>query len=162
MESALCEAAIKLGKAVNYRSAGTVEFVYDSDAARFYFLEVNTRLQVEHGVTEQVWGVDLVRWMITLAAGDLPPLAELRESLTASGHAIQARVYAEDPGRQFQPSPGLLTDVVFPPDDRTTLRIDRWVESGCEVPPFFDPMLAKIIAWQPTRDEAIRALHRHW
>jgi urea carboxylase len=92
MESALCEAAIKLGKAVNYRSAGTVEFVYDSDAARFYFLEVNTRLQVEHGVTEQVWGVDLVRWMITLAAGDLPPLAALRESLTASGHAIQARV----------------------------------------------------------------------
>jgi urea carboxylase len=159
MESALCEAAIKLGKAVNYRSAGTVEFVYDSDAARFYFLEVNTRLQVEHGVTEQVWGVDLVRWMITLAAGDLPPLAALRESLTASGHAIQARVYAEDPGRQFQPSPGLLTEVVFPKDNRTTLRIDRWVESGCEVPPFFDPMLAKIIAWQPTRDEAIRALH---
>ncbi|MGS4680021.1 urea carboxylase [Enterobacter soli] len=159
MESALCEAAIKLGKAVNYRSAGTVEFVYDSDAARFYFLEVNTRLQVEHGVTEQVWGVDLVRWMITLAAGDLPPLAALRESLTASGHAIQARVYAEDPGRQFQPSPGLLTEVVFPKDNCTTLRIDRWVESGCEVPPFFDPMLAKIIAWQPTRDEAIRALH---
>jgi urea carboxylase len=91
MESALCEAAIKLGKAVNC-SAGTVEFVYDSDAARFYFLEVNTRLQVEHGVTEQVWGVDLVRWMITLAAGEMPPLAALRESLTASGHAIQARV----------------------------------------------------------------------
>ena len=68
-------------------------------------------------------------------------------------------MYAEDPGRQFQPSPGLLTEVVFPEDDRTTLRIDRWVESGCEVPPFFDPMLAKIIAWQATRDEAIRALH---
>jgi urea carboxylase len=159
MEQALCEAAIKLGKAVNYRSAGTVEFVYDSDAAQFYFLEVNTRLQVEHGVTEQVWGVDLVRWMIELAAGTLPPLAELCEDLKPNGHAIQARVYAEDPGRQFQPSPGLLTEVVFPVNDRRTLRIDSWVESGCDVPPFFDPMLAKIIAWQPTRDAAIRALY---
>ena len=159
MAQALCDAAIKLGKAVNYRSAGTVEFVYDSEAARFYFLEVNTRLQVEHGVTEQVWGVDLVRWMIELAAGTLLPLAELRASLQPEGHAIQARVYAEDPGRQFQPSPGLLTEVVFPADDRRTLRIDSWVESGCDVPPFFDPMLAKIIAWQPTRDAAIDALH---
>jgi len=159
MADALCHAAIKLGKAVNYRSAGTVEFVYDSDAARFYFLEVNTRLQVEHGVTEQVWGVDLVRWMIELAAGTLSPLAALAESLTPQGHAIQARVYAEDPGRQFQPSPGLLTEVVFPAGDRRTLRIDSWVESGCDVPPFFDPMLAKIIAWQPTRDAAIAALH---
>jgi len=159
MADALCHAAIKLGKAVNYRSAGTVEFVYDSDAARFYFLEVNTRLQVEHGVTEQVWGVDLVRWMIELAAGTLPPLAALAESLIPQGHAIQARVYAEDPGRQFQPSPGLLTEVVFPADDRRNLRIDSWVESGCDVPPFFDPMLAKIIAWQPTRDAAIAALH---
>ncbi|WP_320712327.1 urea carboxylase [Enterobacter cloacae] len=159
MEAALCEAAIKLGQAVNYRSAGTVEFVYDSDAARFYFLEVNTRLQVEHGITEQVWGVDLVRWMIDLAAGTLPPLAELRASLQPQGHAIQARVYAEDPGRQFQPSPGLLTEVVFPENGRRTLRIDSWVESGCDVPPFFDPMLAKIIAWQPTREAAIRVLH---
>lgn len=159
MEAALCEAAIKLGQAVNYRSAGTVEFVYDSDAARFYFLEVNTRLQVEHGVTELVWGVDVVRWMIDLAAGTLPPLAELHASLQPQGHAIQARVYAEDPGRQFQPSPGLLTEVVFPENDRRTLRIDSWVESGCDVPPFFDPMLAKIIAWQPTREAAIRVLH---
>lgn len=158
MEAALCAAAIKLGKAVNYRSAGTVEFVYDSAAKRFYFLEVNTRLQVEHGVTEQVWGVDLVRWMIELAAGDLPPLNELAAGLTPQGHAVQARVYAEDPGRQFQPSPGLLTDVAFPLDDRRTLRIDSWVEAGCEVPPFFDPMLAKIITWQPTRAQAIACL----
>ncbi|AMO48713.1 Urea amidolyase -like protein [Enterobacter sp. FY-07] len=159
MAEALCAAAIKLGKAVSYRSAGTVEFVYDSDAQRFYFLEVNTRLQVEHGVTEQVWGVDLVRWMIALAAGELPPLATLYAGLKPHGHAIQARVYAEDPGRQFQPSPGLLTDVAFPAEDRQSLRIDRWVEAGCDVPPFFDPMLAKIIAWQPTREAAIRALH---
>ncbi|MGG6302654.1 urea carboxylase [Pantoea allii] len=158
MAQALCAAAISLGKAVNYRSAGTVEFVYDSVAQQFYFLEVNTRLQVEHGVTEQVWGVDLVRWMIELAAGDLPPLDDLFAGLKPQGHAIQARIYAEDPGRQFQPSPGLLTEVVFPPADGETLRIDRWVEAGCEVPPFFDPMLAKTIAWRPSRDEAIATL----
>ncbi|MFC3190213.1 urea carboxylase [Pseudocitrobacter faecalis] len=159
MSDALCEAAIALGKAVNYRSAGTVEFVYDSLAAQFYFLEVNTRLQVEHGVTEQVWGVDLVRWMIELAAGELPPLSTLSAGLTPRGHAIQARIYAEDPGRQFQPSPGLLTEVVFPPADGATLRIDRWIEAGCEVPPFFDPMLAKMISWRDNRAEAITALN---
>src|SRR5690606_7797298 len=158
MAEALCAAAIQLAKAVSYRSAGTVEFVYDSEAQRFYFLEVNTRLQVEHGVTEQVWGVDLVRMMIELAAGDLPPLRHIAARLSPRGHAVQARVYAEDPGRQFQPSPGLLTEVVFPPQDRQALRIDTWVESGCEVPPFFDPMLAKIITHQPGRREAIAAL----
>ena len=157
---ALCAAAVALGKAVSYRSAGTVEFVYDSAAQRFYFLEVNTRLQVEHGVTEQVWGVDLVRWMVALAAGDLPPLTALLADLTPRGHAIQARIYAEDPGRQFQPSPGLLTEVLFPPADGETLRIDRWVEAGCDVPPFFDPVLAKPIAWRPTRAEAIAELAR--
>ena len=112
MAEELCAAAIKLAKAVNYRSAGTVEFVFDSEAQRFYFLEVNTRLQVEHGVTEQVWGVDLVRWMVELAAGDLPPLSELSRDLKACGHAIQARLYAEDPGREFQPSPGLLLSLI--------------------------------------------------
>lgn len=158
MEASLCQAAVQLGRAVSYRSAGTVEFVYDSDAQQFYFLEVNTRLQVEHGVTEQVWGVDLVRWMIALAAGELPPLASLAAQLAPRGHAVQARVYAEDPGRQFQPSPGLLTDVAFPADDRRALRIDSWVEAGCDVPPYFDPMLAKIITWQPTREQAIASL----
>jgi len=158
MEAALCEAAIRLAQAVSYRSAGTVEFVYDSDAARFYFLEVNTRLQVEHGVTEQVWGVDLVRWMIELAAGMLPPLDLLSRDLEPRGHAIQARLYAEDPGRDFKPCPGLLTDVSFPCADGRALRIDTWIDAGCEVPPWFDPMLAKLIAWQPTRDAARHAL----
>ncbi len=158
MAEALCEAAITLAKAVSYRSAGTVEFVYDAEAERFYFLEVNTRLQVEHGVTEQVWGVDLVRWMIELAAGDLPPLAELVKDLKPSGHAIQARVYAEDPGRDFQPSPGLLTAVAFPAADGKSLRIDTWVEAGCEIPPYFDPMIAKVIAWAPSREQARVAL----
>ncbi|MEE5154345.1 urea carboxylase [Pseudomonas alliivorans] len=158
MADELCAAAIKLAKAINYRSAGTVEFVFDSCDQRFYFLEVNTRLQVEHGVTEQVWGVDLVGWMVQLAAGDLPPLAELQATLQPSGHAIQARLYAEDPGRDFQPCPGLLTAVNFPPADGRALRIDTWVEAGCEIPPFFDPMIAKLISWAPSRDEASAAL----
>ncbi|MGY8821087.1 MAG: urea carboxylase [Pseudomonadales bacterium] len=158
MADALCEAAIKLAKAVSYRSAGTVEFVYDSQAEQFYFLEVNTRLQVEHGVTEQVWGVDLVRWMIELAAGDLPPLTELAKSLKPEGHAIQARLYAEDPGRDFQPSPGLLTAVQFPAADGKALRIDTWVEAGCDIPPYFDPMIAKLITYAPTREAAKAAL----
>ncbi|PTU76147.1 urea carboxylase [Pseudomonas mangrovi] len=160
MAEALCAAAIKLAKAVSYRSAGTVEFVYDAEAQRFYFLEVNTRLQVEHGVTEQVWGVDLVRWMIELAAGDLPPLAELARDLRPNGHAIQARLYAEDPGRDFQPSPGLLTAVQFPAADGQGLRIDTWVEAGCEIPPYFDPMIAKVITWQATREQASAALRQ--
>ncbi|MGX1184263.1 urea carboxylase [Pseudomonas sp. F-14 TE3623] len=160
MAEELCAAAIKLAKAVSYRSAGTVEFVFDSNAQRFYFLEVNTRLQVEHGVTEQVWGVDLVRWMVELAAGDLPPLRELSQGLKANGHAIQARLYAEDPGRDFQPSPGLLTAVNFPVTDGKHLRIDTWVEAGCEIPPYFDPMIAKVISWAPTREAARVDLHQ--
>ncbi|SFS25777.1 urea carboxylase [Pseudomonas sp. NFACC42-2] len=156
MAEALCAAAITLAKAVNYRSAGTVEFIYDSADGRFYFLEVNTRLQVEHGVTEQVWGVDLVRWMVQLAAGEMPPLNTLE--LTPRGHAIQARLYAEDPGRDFQPSPGLLTCVDFPLAEG--LRIDTWVEAGCEIPPYFDPMIAKLITWAPTREQARLDLHR--
>ncbi|WLG86157.1 urea carboxylase [Pseudomonas cucumis] len=160
MAEELCAAAIKLAKAVHYRSAGTVEFVFDSDAQRFYFLEVNTRLQVEHGVTEQVWGVDLVRWMVELAAGDLPPLRELSQGLKANGHAIQARLYAEDPGRDFQPSPGLLTAVNFPVADGQHLRIDTWVEAGCEIPPYFDPMIAKVISWAATREAARVDLHQ--
>jgi len=155
---ALSEAAVKLARAVSYRSAGTVEFVFDSLDQRFYFLEVNTRLQVEHGVTEQVWNVDLVRWMVELAAGDLPPLAELLARATPEGHAIQARLYAEDPGRDFQPCPGLLTAVAFPPADGRSMRIDTWVEAGCEIPPYFDPLLAKLISWAPTREAALAAL----
>jgi len=160
MADELCAAAIKLARAVNYRSAGTVEFVYDSGAGRFYFLEVNTRLQVEHGVTEQVWGVDLVRWMVQLAAGELPTLSELSQGLKAEGHAIQARLYAEDPGRDFQPSPGLLTAVKFPQADGRQLRIDTWVEAGCQIPPYFDPMIAKVIRWAPTRELARLGLHQ--
>lgn len=160
LREALHEAAVKLAQSVNYRSAGTVEFVYDDAAQQFHFLEVNTRLQVEHGVTEQVYGVDLVRWMIELAAGALPPLEPLGASLEAHGHAVQARLYAEDPGKDFQPSPGLLTQLEFPAADGKSLRIDTWIEAGCEIPPHFDPLLAKLIAWAPDREAALAGLDR--
>jgi urea carboxylase len=144
----LMDAAVRLGQAVSYRSAGTVEYVYDTGTGEFYFLEVNTRLQVEHGVTEEVTGVDLVEWMVRLAAGESDFLAAYRHQ--PSGHAIQVRLYAEDPGKRFQPASGVLTEVVFPPD----VRVDSWVERGSEVPPYYDPMVAKIIVRGDDRDTA--------
>ncbi|WP_300659794.1 5-oxoprolinase/urea amidolyase family protein [Hydrogenophaga sp.] len=150
--SELHATAVRLAQAVNYRSAGTVEFVFDASTGAFYFLEVNTRLQVEHGVTEQVCGVDLVAWMLQLAAGDLPPLHTLQPS--PSGASIQVRLYAEDPAKNFQPSAGLLTEVVFPED----ARVDSWVERGTEVPAWYDPMLAKLIVTADTRDEALKKM----
>jgi urea carboxylase len=144
--------AVRLAQAVNYRSAGTVEFVLDARTQQFYFLEVNTRLQVEHGVTEQVCGVDLVAWMVQLAAGELPPLASLAP--TPQGASIQVRLYAEDPAKNFQPSAGLLTEVVFP----TNARVDGWVERGTEVPAWYDPMLAKIIVTAADRSAALDQL----
>src|SRR5690606_37779572 len=119
----------------------------------FYFLEVNTRLQVEHGVTEQVWGVDIVRWMIELGAGTLAPLKELGSRLRPQGHSIQVRLYAEDPYKDFQPSAGLLTEVQFPEGD--DLRIDHWLHPGLEVSPLYDPMLAKIIVTAENRERAL-------
>ena len=144
------EAAVRLGKAVSYRSAGTVEFVYDTDNGEFYFLEVNTRLQVEHGVTEAVTGVDLVEWMLRIAAGD--PLA--LEFAQPAGASIQVRVYAEDPAHNFRPSTGLLTRARFSPQ----ARVDTWVEDGTEVTPYYDPLLAKIIVHGADRAAAVAAL----
>jgi urea carboxylase len=154
--SELLATAVRLAQAVNYRSAGTVEFVYDAASGEFYFLEVNTRLQVEHGVTEQVCGVDLVAWMLQLAAGDLPPLHTLQPS--PRGASIQVRLYAEDPAKNFQPSAGLLTEVVFPTDAPCHARVDSWVERGTEVPAWYDPMLAKLIVTADTRDEALKKM----
>lgn len=149
---ALLASAVRLGLAVGYRSAGTVEFVYDVERREFYFLEVNTRLQVEHGVTEEVTGVDLVEWMIRVAAAEPPDLAGYRHQ--PAGHAIQVRLYAEDPSRNFRPSSGLLSFVAVP----SGVRVDSWIESGTEVSAFYDPMLAKVIAHAPTRSEAIEKL----
>jgi urea carboxylase len=149
--------AEQLLASVNYRNAGTVEFIYDSLESKFYFLEVNTRLQVEHGVTEEVYGVDLVEWMLKQAASELGDIRALRNNLFPNGHAIQVRVYAEDPALNFQPCAGLLSNVEFPPPSEY-LRIDHWIESGIEVPAFFDPMLAKIIVKGKDRNSALAFL----
>ncbi|QCS11704.1 urea carboxylase [Acinetobacter radioresistens] len=143
--------AIQLMQSVNYRSAGTVEFVMDTDTQEFYFLEVNTRLQVEHGVTEQVFGVDLVEWMVTLGSGDwVAPTSKLE----SQGHSIQVRLYAEDPIKNFQPSAGLLTHVEFDANARN----ETWVETGSNVSSFYDPMIAKIIVTAEDRESAIQAM----
>ncbi|MDH6500712.1 5-oxoprolinase/urea amidolyase family protein [Streptomyces sp. SAI-149] len=147
----LTDSARDLCAAVGYRSAGTVEFVYDAAREEVYFLEVNTRLQVEHPVTEEIYGVDLVAWMLRLARGERDVV---REPGPPRGHAVEARVYAEDPSREHRPSAGLLTRVEFP----TGVRVDGWVETGTEVTTSYDPMLAKVIAYGPDRAHALQRL----
>ncbi|MEW6018327.1 MAG: urea carboxylase [Pseudomonadota bacterium] len=149
---ALIAAAVRLGKAAAYRSAGTVEFLYDAERDDFFFLEVNTRLQVEHGVTEQVTGVDLVEWMIRGAAGDYGFLDGFEAK--PHGASIQARLYAEDPGQDYRPSSGVLTEVAFPEG----VRADAWVVDGAEVSAWYDPLLAKLIVTAPDRAAAVAAL----
>ncbi|QKK26674.1 urea carboxylase [Rhizobium hidalgonense] len=148
----LHKAAVDLGAAVSYQSAGTVEFIYDPLREEFYFLEVNTRLQVEHPITEAVFGIDLVEWMIRQAAGE--DVLSGEEALQPKGAAIEVRVYAEMPHADFRPSAGLLTEVAFPED----ARIDGWIETGTEVTPFYDPMLAKVIVSAEDRPAAIEKL----
>jgi urea carboxylase len=152
LRARLHKAATDLGAAVSYASAGTVEFIYDPQREEFYFLEVNTRLQVEHPVTEAVFGIDLVEWMIRQAAGE--DVIGTAGPLEPKGAAIEARLYAEKPNSNFQPSAGLLTEVRFP----ANARIDGWIATGTEVTPFYDPMLAKIIVSGPDRASAIVAL----
>jgi len=170
---ALCDAATRLGSAVQYRNAGTVEFLFDASRGEFYFLEVNTRLQVEHGVTEEVFGIDLVEWMVRLAAGE-DPFEEIAQNgigvknswsggesqgrslcalgeLEPRGASIQVRVYAESPLHDFRPSSGELAHVSWP----AGVRLETWVESGTTVTPFYDPMLAKVIATGSDRAEAL-------
>jgi urea carboxylase len=148
----LTAAAVRLGTAAGYRSAGTVEFLYDAERGDWFFLEVNTRLQVEHGVTEEVTGIDLVEWMVRGAAGDF---AFLDAPIPAPrGWSIQARLYAEDPMVDFRPAAGTLTDVAFPAD----ARVETWVERGTTVSPYYDPMLAKLIVHGPSRAAALAAM----
>ncbi|WP_329114695.1 5-oxoprolinase/urea amidolyase family protein [Streptomyces sp. NBC_01465] len=147
----LATSARELCASVDYRSVGTVEFVYDAAREEAYFLEVNTRLQVEHPVTEEIYGVDLVEWMLRLAQGDT---AVVTEPGAPRGHAVEARVYAEDPTRDHRPSAGLLTRVAFPEG----VRVDGWVETGTEVTTAYDPMLAKVIAYGTDRTEAMARL----
>ncbi|MEU7873427.1 5-oxoprolinase/urea amidolyase family protein [Dactylosporangium sp. NPDC049140] len=144
--------AAALCASVSYRSAGTVEFVYDAEREQASFLEVNARLQVEHPVTEEVLGVDLVEWMLRLAQGDDTVLDTPRRA--GAGAAVEARVYAEDPTQDHRPSAGLITNVEFP----AGVRVDGWVEAGTEVSTAYDPMLAKVVVTGSTRDEAFANL----
>ncbi|MCH8497332.1 MAG: urea carboxylase [Marinobacter sp.] len=149
----MLDAAVALGQAVNYQSAGTVEYIYDADRDEFYFLEVNTRLQVEHPVTECVTGLDLVEWMLLIAAGQSPALGNFQPVL--NGASMEVRIYAEDPIKDFQPSPGELTDVTWPGGD---VRVDTWVETGTQVSALFDPMIAKLIVHGKDRADALAKL----
>jgi urea carboxylase len=151
LHSSLLDSAVRLTREAGYQSAGTVEFVFDVKELKFYFLEVNTRLQVEHGVTEEVTGVDLVEWMIKQAAGELD-LSGFKAA--PRGASIQVRLYAEDPNKHFQPSSGVLTEAIFP----AKARVETWVERGSDIPPFYDPMIAKIIVKASTRSEAVAAM----
>ena len=152
--AALLDASLRLMREAKYRSAGTVEFLYDGERDEFAFLEVNTRLQVEHGVTEQVTGVDLVEWMIRGAAGDYAFLPQWEKSGVARGASVQARIYAEDPWQDFRPNAGSLNEVFFPAD----ARLETWVEAGVDVSAFYDPMLAKLIVTADTREAAVTKL----
>lgn len=150
MRDAMGDAALKLARAIGYQSAGTVEFLVDEDSREFFFLEVNTRLQVEHPVTEEVTGIDLVREQLRIAAGE--PLGYSQGDVTFTGHAIEARLYAEDPAAGFLPATGTLS--AFEPDASSVVRWDSGVEAGSVVGVEFDPMLAKVIASAPTRADA--------
>jgi propionyl-CoA carboxylase alpha chain len=160
--AALHEAARAAAVAIDYRGAGTVEFLYDAETERFFFLEMNTRLQVEHPVTELVHGVDLVEQQLTVAEGHALDLRAIGETY---GHAIEARLYAEDPAHDWQPQSGVLTrfevpgvSAEFDLMNRPGLRLDSGFESGSEVSTYYDAMLAKVIAWAPSRAEAARKL----
>jgi acetyl-CoA carboxylase, biotin carboxylase subunit len=148
------EAAVRLARAVRYVNAGTVEFLVDADTGRFYFIEMNTRIQVEHPVTEELTGVDLVAWQLRIAAGErLDP-----GPVTPSGHAMEFRITAEDPDRDFAPSPGVLT--TFEPPSGPGVRCDTHCFTGCSVPPYYDSLLAKLVVRGRDRDETIRRARR--
>jgi 3-methylcrotonyl-CoA carboxylase alpha subunit len=148
------EAAVKAAKAVNYYNAGTIEFIVDPDTLQFYFLEMNTRLQVEHPVTEFTTGLDLVQWQIRVAAGEHFPYQQ--EQLTQRGHAIECRVYAEDPANGFLPSTGKLLQYIEPRGPG--IRVDSGFSVGSEVSHFYDPLLAKLIVHGESRESAIRKM----
>jgi acetyl/propionyl-CoA carboxylase alpha subunit len=148
------QAAVAAAKAVNYYNAGTVEFIFDPDLSTFYFLEMNTRLQVEHPVTELVTGFDLVHWQIRVAAGERSPFTQ--SHLTQRGHAIECRVYAEDPANGFLPSTGELLQ--FSEPRGPGIRVDSGFAAGDEVTHFYDPLLAKLIVHAENRAAAIQRM----
>jgi 3-methylcrotonyl-CoA carboxylase alpha subunit len=147
-------AAVAAALAVGYVGAGTVEFIVDQDG-RFYFMEMNTRLQVEHPVTEMITGQDLVEWQLRIAAGEASPLTQ--GQLSIRGHALEARIYAEDPDKGFLPSTGTLVHLA-PPAESLHVRVDTGVEQGDTITPYYDPMIAKLIVWDQTRELALQRL----
>ncbi|MEP2774860.1 MAG: urea carboxylase [Luteolibacter sp.] len=149
MREEIFSAAVRLGESLKYRSAGTVEFLFDKVRSEFYFLEVNTRLQVEHGVTELVTGVDLVEWMVRLGAGENPISGIYK--VESKGAAIEVRVYAEDAAKDFLPSAGLITEVKYP----AGVRCDGWIQAGTEVSTFYDPLLVKVQVLGTDRSDAL-------
>ncbi|MBK5276541.1 MAG: acetyl/propionyl/methylcrotonyl-CoA carboxylase subunit alpha [Desulfuromonadales bacterium] len=154
LRSRMGAAAVAAARAIGYVGAGTVEFLLDEDGS-FYFMEMNTRLQVEHPVTEMITGQDLVRWQLGVASGETLPCGQ--DQLAIDGHAIEARIYAEDPARDFLPSTGTLTHLRTPPES-AHVRIDTGVRQGDSVSINYDPMIAKLIVWDATRDGALRRL----
>ena len=154
--TAMADAAVSIAKAVDYTNAGTVEFLVD-ESGDFYFLEMNTRLQVEHGVTEAVTGVDLVRWQLRIAQGERLDIT-LENSLKPTGHAIECRVYAEDPDASFLPSPGRIRGLQSP--SGPGIREDSCAVLGGEVPVFYDPLISKVVAWGADRTHAIARMRR--
>ncbi|WP_298375097.1 acetyl-CoA carboxylase biotin carboxylase subunit [uncultured Bradyrhizobium sp.] len=152
----LCTSAVALAKAVNYRGAGTLEYLYDDRTSEFYFLEMNTRIQVEHPVTEMVTGIDLVREMIRIAGGE--PLRIRQNEVRVSGHSIEVRINAEDPARNFLPNPGTVSALSVPGGDG--VRFDSMLYQGYTVPPFYDSLLGKLIVHDKDRPSAIRKLER--
>ena len=150
------ESAVALCRRVGYKSAGTVEYILDQDSGRFYFMEMNTRIQVEHPVTEMVTGIDLVKWQLRIAAGEKLTLRQ--EDIRTRGHAIECRINAEDFERAFAPCPGMVSTYVAP--GGPGVRVDSHMESGYEVPPFYDSLLAKVICWGEDRAEALARMQR--
>ena len=148
------EAAVRVAKSVGYSNAGTVEFLYDEHTQEFYFLEMNTRIQVEHPVTEAITGIDLVQWQIRIAAGERLPMTQ--GDIRLKGHAIEARITAQDPDNDFAPSTGKITN--WAPPGFGNVRLDTHVYAGFTVSPFYDPMIAKLIVCGRDRSEAVRNL----
>ena len=150
------QAAVRAARAVNYEGAGTVEFLLDADGEHFYFMEMNTRIQVEHGVTEMITGVDLVRQQLRIASGLALDVAQ--EDIHLEGHSIECRINAEDPTKNFQPCPGQVSFLHFP--GGAGVRVDSCLYNGCTLSPYYDSMAAKLLVHAPTRLEAIRKMRR--
>lgn len=156
MRDQLCASAVALAKAVEYRGAGTLEYLYDDASGQFYFIEMNTRIQVEHPVTEMITGVDLVREMLRIAGGEA--LRYSQDQIRLNGHAIEVRICAEDPAQGFKPGPGTVTSLSVP--GGAGVRFDTMLYAGYTVPPFYDSLLGKLIVWDENREAAIARMAR--